>query len=119
MGCAGIDVASAQQHCGYGPNSSGGIQTEAALKQFGLLQIDGRGKERRLRLSKLAIRLASDRALDSSERHKLTQQAAVNPKIHRELWERWDETLPLAEVRRVLTRDRGFNEKGADNLIAE
>ena len=121
VGRADMDVDSARQHWGYGPSSSGGIQTEAALKQFELLEVGGRGDERRLKLSELAVRLVGDRVSDASERRRLIEQAALNPKIHRELWERWRDVLPVAEVRRYLTKDRdpGFNEKGANDLIAE
>jgi hypothetical protein len=118
---ADMDVASARQHWGYGPNSSGGIQTEAAMKQFGLLEVSGRGRKRRLKLSELAVRLVGDHELDASERYKLTKQAALNPKVHRELWDRWKDVLPVPQVRRHLTKDRdpAFNEKGANDLIAE
>ena len=119
VGRADVGVAGARQHWGYGPNSSGGIQTEAALKQFGLLDVSGRGDERRLKLSELAVRLVGDAGLEPSERRKLTEQAAFSPRIHRELHERWRETLPIDQVRRFLIKDREFNEKGADDLIKE
>lgn len=119
VGRADVDVAGARQHWGYGPSSSGGIQTEAALKQFGLLEVSGRGDKRRLKLSELAVRLVAEPGPGPSERRKLTEQAVLSPRIHRELHDRWGETLPVAEVRRFLTRDREFNENGADDLIAE
>jgi hypothetical protein len=111
-------------HWGYGRSSSGGIQTEAALKQFGLLEASGRGGGRRLKLSELAVRLVGDRRIDVSERRKFIEQAALKPAIHRELWERWQrrgDVLPVAEVRHYLINDRepGFKEKGANDLIAE
>ena len=120
-GRSDLDVASARQHWGYGPSSSGGIQTEAALKQFGLLEVSGRGNKRRLKLSELAVRLVGDGGLDVSERRVLTERAALNPRIHRELWDRWRDVLPAPEVRRYLTKDHDppFNEKGVDALIAE
>src|SRR5437016_5576571 len=63
VGRAELDVATARDHWGYGLISSGGIQTEAALKQFGLLEVNGRGTERRLKLSELAVRLVGDHGL--------------------------------------------------------
>jgi hypothetical protein len=121
VGRSGVDVASARQHWGYGPSSSGGIQTEAALKQFGLLEVSGRGNTRRLKLSELAVRLVGDAELDVSERRVLTERAALNPRIHRELWDRWRDVLPGPEVRRHLTREQDppFKEKGVVALIAE
>jgi hypothetical protein len=119
VGRAETDVPSARQHWGYGPNSSGGIQTEAALKQFGLLQVSGRGDKRRLSLSELAVRLLTN--ADGLDRPKLIEKAALHPEIHRELWDRWRDDLPVSEVTHHLTRERQprFNEKGVKELIAE
>jgi hypothetical protein len=102
-------------------DSSGGIQTEAALKQFGLLEVNGRGDDRRLRLSELALRLLPDQGIDAAERHKLIKQSALTPRTHRELWESWGSVLPEAEVRRYLTKVKNpaFNAKGAKGLIDE
>jgi hypothetical protein len=116
-----VDVASARQHWGFGPRSSGGIQTEAALKQFGLLEVSGRGIARRLKLSELAVRLVGDAGLDVSERRTLTQRAGLNPRIHRELWDRWGDVPPGPELRRYLTKEQDppFKEKGVVALSAE
>jgi hypothetical protein len=116
-----VDVASARQHWGFGLRSSGGIQTEAALKQFGLLEVSGRGATRRLKLSELAVRLVGDAGLDASERRALTERAGLNPRIHRELWDRWRDILPGPELRRYLTKehDPPFKEKGVVALTAE
>src|SRR5438132_6333856 len=121
VGRADVDVHSAKHHWGYGPKSSGGIQTEAALKQFGLLEANGRGDDRRLKLSELAVRLLGDPGIDASERRKLIKQAVLTPRIHRELWDRWGAALPVQDVRRHLIKERnpGFNEKGANDLIDE
>jgi hypothetical protein len=113
-----VGVDQARQCWGYGPSSSGGIQTEAALKQFGLLETNGRGESRRLKLSVLALRLAGA-SLDSRERHKLLERAALTPSIHRELHDRWGAALPAAEAKRFLVNEQGFNAKGAGDLIAE
>ncbi len=119
-GHSSLDVATARQAWGYGPDSSGFVQTEAALKQFGLLDIEGRGKGRRLKLSPLAVHLVGDQNRSPEERQKWSEQAARNPKIHAELWERWRDDLPDARVVSCfLIQERGFNPKGANDLIAE
>jgi hypothetical protein len=120
-GATEMDGADARHHWGYRPNSSGGSQTEAALKQFGLLEVSGKGNKRWVKLSELALRLVGDRVVGSSERYKFSHQAALNPRIHREMWERWGSPLPEAEVRRYLVTERipGFNSKAANHLIAE
>jgi hypothetical protein len=118
VGDAEVDVGQARRHWGYGPSSSGGIQTEAALKQFGLLEVSGRGKGRRLKLSAMARRLAEP-TLEPHERRKLFERAALAPSIHRELHDRWGAALPASETKSFLVDERGFNAKGAGDLIAE
>jgi hypothetical protein len=68
-----------------------------------------------------SINFAPGSRLDASERRVLTERAALNPRIHRELWDRWRDVLPGPEVRRYLTHehDPPFNEKGVIALIAE
>jgi hypothetical protein len=113
-------VVSAMSHWGYGEKSSGGIQTAAALKQFGLVEDSGAGKDRRLKLTDLAMRILLDQRPDSQDRKQLVQRAALLPKMHQELWERWGRDLPVnAELRHYLLLDRNFNENGADDLIKE
>lgn len=120
-GATDMEGADARQYWGYRPNSSGGSQTEAALRQFGLLEVSGKGNKRRVNLSELALRLVGDRVPGSSERSKFSHQAALNPRIHREMWERWGYPLPEGEVRRYLISERipEFNSNAANHLIAE
>ena len=113
-------VVSAMGHWGYGEKSSGGIQTAAALKHFGLIDDSGSGRDRRLKLSELALRILLDQRPDSVERKQLIQRSALLPKMHQELWERWGRDLPVdAELRHYLLLDRGFNENGAEDFIRE
>jgi hypothetical protein len=111
-------VAGAWKSWGYGPNSSGAIQTEAALKQFGLLDVVGQGKQRRLKLSPLGVQIMES-GPDSSQRAKSIEKAALLPPIHQHLWERWRANLPPGEVQTYLVQQRGFQQKGAEALVAE
>jgi len=112
-------VGEARQHWGYGPNSSGAVQTESALKQFELLEVSGRGEKRKVRLSPLAMRLLADPRLDAEEQRKLLQRAALGPEIHRLLYERWGTSLSVEEAKRFLLTERHFQPKGAEELIRE
>lgn len=110
-------IESAKSHWKYGPKSSGGIQTLAALRHFGLID---ETQDKRIKLSDLSLRILMDQRPDSQERRQLIQVAALNPKMHGELWGRWHSELPVdAEIRHYLVLDRKFNENGADDLIAE
>lgn len=119
VGTAPISPRQARSLWGYGANSSGGIQTEAALKQFGLVTILGRGESRKLQLSDLAVRLIRRSDLSSSERYRLLEQAAFHPEIHRELRERWPHGLEQKDAQRFLIKERSFHEKGAYELVSE
>src|ERR1035437_5342820 len=62
-GSAAVSVIAT--HWGYSPKSSGLIQTVAALKSYGLMEDEGRGEARRLRLTERALRILLDNRTDS------------------------------------------------------
>ena len=104
------------QHWGYKSFNGPASLTLAALKKFGLLQDEGSGKDRRARVSDLAVDILGNP--DERERLKAVQLAALNPTIHRELWAKFGTSLPSdTNLRWELTRDRGFTETGADEFI--
>ena len=74
---------------GYGKKSSGLFATIAALKQFGLLVDEGTGPKRRFKLTSPAIRIVRDPDPDSEKRCEALRVAALAPKIHKELWEKY------------------------------
>jgi hypothetical protein len=96
------------------------IQTVAALGHFGLFEFQGGGDNRAARLTDLALRILLDKQPISAEREELVRQAALTPRIHAELWQRWQAALPSdATLETYLVRDRGFSESGGRDLIAE
>lgn len=107
----------AVRHWGYSPRSSGGNQTLAALRAFGLLEMAGEGK---VRLTERAVRILLDGREESPEREQLLRQAALSPALHSRIWERYKGVLPSdATLRLYLVADEGFNERSVDELIAE
>jgi hypothetical protein len=108
-----------QTHWGLKSGSGTGNVAVAALKKFGLLIDEGQGTHRTARLTDLAVDiLLSD---DDAERHlRLVQRAALLPPIHKELWEKYEGTLPSdATLRRELVLVRNFTESGAQEFIAQ
>lgn len=88
----------------------------AALKKFGLLTDEGKGAERRGRLTHLAVEIIANP--DQQARVAAIKQAALMPTAHRELWDRYGNQLPSdANLRWELVRQRGFTENGADDFI--
>jgi hypothetical protein len=107
----------AARHWGYSPRSSGGNQTLAALRAFGLLEMVGEGK---VRLTERALRILLDEREESPERGQLLRQAALSPALHSRIWERYKGVLPSdATLRLYLVADEGFNERSVDEFIAE
>src|ERR1700712_3307165 len=105
----------AAAHWGYSSKSSGGKQTIAALRSFGLLEGDTLVK-----LSGRALRILLDERDGSEERLRLVQQAALMPVIHARLWERYGAELPSPQTLRLwLILDEGFNENSVDDFLTE
>src|SRR4051812_14070001 len=78
-GAAAIPVVA--KHWDYSPKSSGLLQSIAALKSYGLLDEEGRGDDRRVRLSDLALRILLDQRPDPRERREMLQRSARMPII--------------------------------------
>jgi hypothetical protein len=105
----------AAAHWGYSPKSSGGKQTIAALRAFGLIEGDTLVK-----LSGRALRILLDERDASQERERLLKQAALMPPLHSKLWERFGPELPSDQTLRLsLILDEGFNENSVDDFLTE
>lgn len=115
-----VPPSSAYRAWGVGEKSSGSRQTMAALKLFGLIEYDGMGADRKIRVSDLALKIIHDVQPDSPERDGLIRRAALTPSIHSTLWKQWGAELPSdATIETQLVRDLGFNRSGARDLIPE
>src|SRR5579863_3947203 len=64
---------------GYTAKSSGGFQTMAALKAFGLMEDEGTGAERKFKLTDLALRILKDER--PGKREEGIKEAALKPKL--------------------------------------
>ena len=113
-------VSVALQHWGYKEDSSTGYSCVAALKKFGLVDHEGMGEGRQVRLSGLALSILLDKNPDSPERRDALRAAALGPRIHAELWERYGTELPSDQsLKRFLVVERSFNEAAVDELLDE
>ena len=70
---------------GYKPDSSVASQTVAALKSFGLAAVDGTGDDRKVSVTDAAVKII----MGHPSRDSLLQSAALAPRIHRELWDKF------------------------------
>ena len=103
-------------HWRYSAKSSGGRQTIAALRQFGLME--GRGSAD-LRLTELAQAILFSEE-GSEQWLTRVREAALKPAIHQEIWHKYEGQLPSDQnLRYYLVVERGFSETGASELIQE
>jgi hypothetical protein len=110
----------AVKHWGYREKSSGGIQTIAALKAFGLMKDVGSGPDRKVQLSDFGLDIIQDERLDSPERDQLIKRAALLPKIHATLWSRYRNDLPSPDnLRHELKKEFKFNPNVIDDFVRE
>ena len=102
---------------GYGEKSSNGRQTIAALRQFGLMEYE-KGNNNGVYLTRHAWNILKDLRPDSAEKKELIQVSAKEPKIHRELWEKYGAELPSDNtILTYLIKDKMFNDSSAKGLL--
>ena len=112
----------AVKHWGYEEKSSGGLQTTAALIAFGLMQDEGTGDKRKIKLTPTALTILLDERPDSPSRAQAIKTAALTPKIHQQLWQKWGLSQTSdANMKHmlILELDPPFNPKTADTVIKE
>ena len=111
-----IPVAVAHQRWGYKPYGSQGEQIVAALKSFGLAEVDGTGKSRTIRVSESARRVL----LNATDAGEVLKRCAVNPAVYRDIWDKYGkEGLPSDEVlKQHLVFEKSFNEASVSDFIA-
>lgn len=100
----------------YSEKSSGGFQTIAALKSYGLLDKSDAGESRKIGLSSDALKYFKDERED--ERAKLIKGFALRPPLLHALWNDWGAAPPADMIARsTLKVDRGLNEQSARTLL--
>lgn len=120
VGKNAVPVEVILKHWGYSNNSGPGRIAIAALKKYGLTEESNRGKERRIKLSELALRILLDERENSLERMSAIKQAALSPKIHQELWSEYNGELPSDEALRFKLRgEKNFTDSASDEFIRQ
>lgn len=107
-------------HWGYSATSGNGLKLVAALSSFGLVDVSGSGKNRKLKLSAAALKIILDTRDSSHEKLQTIQNLALKPKIYRKLWNLWGANLPSdGNIKHHLIFDEAFNEKVVAEFIKD
>lgn len=107
----------AATNLGFSAKSSGGMLATAAMKKYGLLEEEGTGDLRKVKLTDAAIAMLNPSA---ANREQLIKEAALKPSIHAELWGKYGVDLPSdGTIRDYLVFERKFNEDATKILIGQ
>lgn len=104
-------------HWEYAAKSSGGLQTVAALRAFGLME----SQQGKLKLTQRALRIILDERPESESPEKASaiRDAALSPPLIAELWKKYGVSLPSdATLKAQLQLERGFQSEAAKRLIS-
>jgi hypothetical protein len=113
-------LSSALGAWGYSPKSSGGRQTLATMKYYGLIDVSGEGDARMIKVSEIARKIILDKREDDSERRTLIRQVALMPSAHKTIYQKYPDGLPSdGTVHHYLVFERGFNADAANELLTE
>lgn len=105
---------------GYKSKTGPALRTLGAMKHFGLMVDQGSLENRLMRLSPLALKILLDERPVSPERQQAIREAALAPRIHRELWDKYGGSLPSdANLEHELVVNRSFIRSAAQELIKE
>lgn len=105
---------------GFGAKSSGGRETRAALRYFGIILIEGNGETGKVKLTEKALRVLLDEREDQTEKKTLIREFALTPAIHKTLFEKFPDGIKSdATVEHFLMFEEGYNKSAAGELVAE
>src|SRR2546421_8335416 len=88
-----VPVAAALHALGYSSLSGTAQRTLAALLSFGLVEEGGERPNRKLRITEICRKILI-LPEDDSDRIEAIREAALRPRIYRELFDLWPEQLP-------------------------
>ena len=104
------------KHMGYSEISGPGKVSLAALRGFGLIEKRGNS----LALSSKALAIIQNKRPGSGERADAIRRAAMQPKVHADVLERFGGKIPSDEsLHFYLHHEKAFTDKGADQFIKQ
>lgn len=111
-----IPAGIAHTRWGYSSGTGRARLREAALKAFGLIDTQGTGAKRTIKITDDADKIIRGH----SDRDEILKRLALKPSIHRDVWKKYDGELPQNDVlRQYLIWEKGFNEQAVDRFISQ
>lgn len=116
-----VPASTAAKAWGYAEKSSGGVQTIAALKMFGLLSDSGSGPTRKVKITETGLKIIRDPRELSPERDGLIRETALKPSIHRSVLGNFGGGLPPSDeaFKAYLIMELGMKDSAVDDFMRE
>jgi hypothetical protein len=115
-----VPMESAFTAWGFGAKSSGGRETRAALKYYGLIAIEGDTKLGKIKLTDDALRVLLDEREDQTEKKAIIRRLALKPAIYKKLVEKFPDGIKSdATVEHHLIFEEGYNKGSASELLTK
>lgn len=111
-----VPVSVIMEHWNYTPKSSYGLQTVAALLKYELMEDEGSGLDRLVKITDLGLSILVPE--NASEQQRAIKQAALSPAIINDVWTNFKGQLPSdGTIKVYLIRQRTFNPRSVDEVI--
>lgn len=102
----------------YSPTSSVGMQIMASISYYGLISVEGSGKDKRVKVSDFAFKIIMDTRVISPERDAAMKQAALSPSIFKKIKDDYPYHIPADEALEYdLVMKYKFNPASVSQLI--
>lgn len=109
-------LSDAAESWGFRPTSSSTLRVAAALVAYGLIEDNGSGKSRRIKISEAGWRILEDSR--PGVREALVAEAAIKPAALGEYIEKWSEGRPSdSYALSQLKFEGGFTDEGAAKFL--
>jgi hypothetical protein len=113
-----LNMEAAYRVLGFRGASGASRQIVASLNYYGLIDYIGKGNDRKVKLSDLALRIMLDKMPNSPERTAALKEAALKPAIHAKLAEELRLPPPSDVIlERFLVLDCEYSESVAETII--
>ncbi len=110
-------VPRAMFNLGFSAKSGHGVAALSAMIKFGLLEDEGSGPSRKVKLTDTAIALLNP---STPNKEEITKTCALAPTIHADLWKKFGADGGSAgAIHDYLTFERGFFEEAAKALVGQ
>lgn len=111
-----VPVSVLMEHWNFTPKSSYGLQTVAALLKYELMEDEGSGLDRSVKITDLGLSILIPE--NESEKQTAIRKAALSPAIIDDVWTHFEGQLPSdGTIKVYLIRHKGFNPRSVDEVI--